>query len=94
MSIALKGQARAHCMQPVHFCVSIRILNMLSRSVSEANAPNGQRLLHWGRFFVRMGSTTTRATNRPTKSIVAIKLGIEFTGLYSVTSLKGQNHSQ
>ena len=35
-----------------------------------------------------------RPTNKPTKIIAAIKLGIELTGLYSVTSLKGQNHSQ
>ena len=94
MSMALKEQVEAHFIQPLHFSVSIFIWKILKRSVREAKAPKGQRLLHWVLFFVRIGRTITRPIKSPTNIIVAIRLGIESTGLNSVTSLKGQNHSQ
>ena len=94
MSIAPKGQDFAQFKQPVHFLLSILILNRLKRSVSDAKAPNGHRMLHWVLRLVRIGSTTTSARNKPMNITPAIRLGIEFIGKNSVVSLKGQNHSQ
>src|SRR5574344_1280290 len=93
-SIAPKGHADAHFLHPLHFCVSMVTEKRLALSVREANAPNGQSVLHCVRRFVRIGSTMTSDRNSPMKITPAISPGIVFIGLNSVTSLNGQNHSQ
>ncbi|HUI73123.1 MAG TPA: hypothetical protein VL354_21565 [Spirochaetia bacterium] len=93
-SIAITGQERLQRPQLAQASASILTRYGEALPTRDWKAPKGQKLMHWTRCRLRMGSTITNEKKSSTKMSKARKVAASDTTALSVISLNGQSQAQ